>query len=259
MTPLLTPSYPGPTAAGPIINGELAEMVGWSRARASRMGYFAALYTHVEVAIDDALARGEFTHPHLLARVNERFFRRYLGAFDARRAGSSASAPWEAAFEAGESDRLCVVQHLLLGMNAHINYDLPIAVTDALDPEELAAFRGDFDRMNDLLASLVDEVSDDVALCWPLLRWINRLGRGPDDVIIDFSMRCAREHAWCSALKLAPLAGAERELAIAALDAEAVRIARDVAGPSVLGRIVAAIIRAGERGTVPEIIDDLLH
>jgi hypothetical protein len=258
MTQLLTSSYPGAAAAGPI-NGELAEMVDWSRVRASRMGYFAALYTHVEVAIDDALARGEFTHPHLLARVNERFFRRYLGAFDERRRGLPASGPWEAAFDAGESDRLCVVQHLLLGMNAHINYDLPIAVTDALDPDELAVFRGDFDRMNDLLASLVDEVSDDIAICWPLLRWINRLGRGPDDVIIDFSMRCAREHAWCSALKLSPLAGAERELAIAALDAEAVRLARDVARPSMLGRIVAAIIRAGERGSVPDIIDDLLH
>jgi hypothetical protein len=205
----LTPSYPGAVTAGPI-NGELEEMIDWSRIRASRMGYFAALYTHVELAIDTACARDEFTHPDLLARVNERFFRRYFAAFGERRHGLPASGPWQAAFDAGESDRLCVVQHLLLGMNAHINYDLPIAVADALDPDELPVFRGDFDRMNDLLASLVDEVSDDIALCWPLLRWINRLGRGPDDVIIDFSMRCAREHAWCSALKLAPLAGGAR-------------------------------------------------
>jgi hypothetical protein len=257
MTQLLRPSYSGAVAAGPI-NGELAQMIDWSRIRASRLGYFAALYTHVEVAIDAALARNEFTHPGLLARVNERFFRRYLGAFDERRRELPASGPWQAAFDAGESNRLCVVQHLLLGMNAHINYDLPIAVTNALDRDELAVFRGDFNRMNDLLASLVDEISNDIALCWPLLRWINRLGRGPDD-IVDFSMRCAREHAWCSALKLAPLAGTERRRAIAVLDAEAARLARDVARPSALGRMVAAIIRAGERGSVPDIIDDLLH
>jgi hypothetical protein len=258
MTQSLTPSHPGAVAAGPI-NGELEEMIDWSRTRGSRMGYFAALYTHVEVAIEAACARDEFTHPYLLARVNERFFRRYLGAFDERRRGLPASGPWQAAFDACGSNRLCVVQHLLLGMNAHINYDLPIAVVHALDPDELPTFRDDFDRMNDLLASLVDEVCNDIALCWPLLRWINRLGRGPDDVIIDFSMRCAREHAWCSALKLAPLSGTTRRRAIAAMDAEAVQLARDVARPSGLGRFVAAIIRAGEHGSVPDIIDDLLH
>jgi hypothetical protein len=258
MRQLLTDSHPGADAAEPI-DGALGEMVGWSRSHASRMGYFAALYTHVEVAIQAACARDEFTHPELLGRVNERFLRRYVDAFDERRRDMPTTGPWRAAFDACESDRLCVLQHLMLGMNAHINYDLAIAVADALDPDELPIFRPDFDRMNALLASLVNEVCDDIALAWPLLRWINRIGRDPDDVIIDFSMRLARDNAWRRALALAPLAGPARAGAIVELGSQAVALAGAVARPSGVARLVAVIVRIGERGSVAEIIDDLLH
>ncbi|MGH2942805.1 MAG: DUF5995 family protein [Solirubrobacteraceae bacterium] len=255
MTQLPTASQSG---AGRI-DGELREMIDWSRGRGSRMGYFAALYTHVETAIAAASARGAFARPDLLARVNERFFARYLEAFDARRRGLPTTGAWQAAFDATERTRLCVLQHLMLGMNAHINFDLPVAVATALDRDELAAFRVDFDRMNALLASLVDEVSSDLALAWPLLRWINSIGRRPDDVIIDFSMRAARDHAWHGALELSPLSGTARLRAIDDLDGQAVVLAGDVARPSLPGRLVAAIVRAGERGSVREIIDDLLR
>jgi uncharacterized protein DUF5995 len=220
--------------------------------------FFLGTYLRTTRAVGAAIDAGIFEDPQWVSDWDVDFAELYLDALVAyRRDPAAAPEPWRQAFGTRADAR--PEAHVLLGMNAHINYDLPIAVADALDRDELAVFGGDFDRMNDLLASLVDEVSADIALCWPLLRWINRLGRGPDDVIVDFSMRYAREHAWCSALKLAPLAGAERRRAIAVLDAEAVRLARDVARPSAPGRIVAAIIRAGERGSVPDIIDDLLH
>jgi hypothetical protein len=187
------------------------------------------------------------------------FLQRYIDAFDARRRGIATTAVWRAAFDAAASDRLCVIQHLLLGMNAHINFDLAIAATDALDRDELHAFHGDFERMNALLASLVDEVSADIALFWPLLKWVTRIARRPDDVIIDFSMRCARRHAWGDAMKLAALSGSARREAEAHLDVQASALAREIAQPPGATRLVTRLIRWSERGSVDGIIGDLLR
>jgi hypothetical protein len=255
---LLTLSPPAPSIAE-IVSGDLHEMIEWSRTRGSRAGYFAALYTHVGAAIELACERGDFVHTDLLLRVHETFFARYLDAFDDHRSGLPTTATWNVAFDATASDRLCIVQHLLLGMNAHINLDLAIAVADALDPEEINAFHGDFNRMNALLGSLVDCVSADLALASPLLCWINRLGSRPDDVIINFSMRLARDHSWRSATLLSTLRGAPRARAVAALDAHATALARGIVRPPVPARLVARAARAGERGDVVEVIGDLLR
>lgn len=237
----------------------LAELIAWSRVGSSRLGYFAALYTHVGVALDAALTRGEFQHPETMRRLNDVFFARYLAAFGAYRAGQPTSAAWGAAFTAAQSGRPSAVQHLLLGMNAHINLDLAIAVAEAIAPEDLPGLRPDFDHMNGILFSLVNRISDDIARFWPLLRAINRRFRAPDDVIIEFSMQLARNQAWAGALKLSTLAGAERERAIAELDADAASVAGWIAHPGWPVNLIADFIRLGERGTVVELIDDLLR
>jgi hypothetical protein len=238
---------------------ELHALIEWSRSHGSRMGYFAALYTHVGNALELALTRGDFEHPETLRRLNDVFFDRYLSAARAYRTGQPTTKAWRAAFTAGEDKGLSVVQHLLLGMNAHINLDLAIAVAEAVPAEELASFRGDFDRMNGLLYALVASVANDLAIVWPLLRWINRQFRDENDVIIDFSMRLAREQAWEGALRLSKLTGAERARMIEELDDEATLLAGVVARPVWPANLVAAIIRLGERGTEAEIIDDLLR
>ena len=238
---------------------ELRELISWCRARESRIGYFAALYTHVGEALERALAQDVFEHPDELRRLNDAFFERYRAAVDAYRAGRPASAVWDVAFRAAHSHRPCVLQHLMLGMNAHINFDLAVAVADSIDPADLPAFRPDFDRMNALLAGLVDGVARDLALVWPLLSAVNRMFRSEDDVIIDFSMRRAREHAWAGAVALSVLSGAQRARAVAQLDATATALAHEVVAARPPADVIAFLIRLGERGSVAEIIDDLLR
>lgn len=257
MNQLMAVPNPDANGADPV-SRDLAAMIAWARSQHSRMGYFAALYTHVSAAIQKTCSDGGFVRPDLLLRVNETFFARYHAAFDARRQGAPTTGPWTAAFDATQLDRLCVVQHLLLGMNAHINYDLPIAVATALDAEELTEFATDFNTMNVLLGSLLHDVSTDLAVVWPLLKWINRFGSGAEDVTIEFSMKLARAHAWRSALRLSPLCGEARAQAIAHLDRVAVGLARDVAHPRGVSRFVAVAVHLGERGSVDDIITDML-
>ena len=67
--------------------------------------------------------------------------------------------PWRLAF--GADDELPTLVHLLLGMNAHINYDLPQAMLavidedDFTDPVLLDRRRRDHERIDAILASRV--------------------------------------------------------------------------------------------------------
>lgn len=237
---------------------ELHELIEWSRAQGSRAGYFAALYTHVGSALVYALDCGEFDHPQALRRLNELFVERYLAAFRAYRDETPSTSAWAAAFAATEKRRYCILQHILLGINAHIILDLAIVTAQAIPPDELPDFQADFDRVNAIIASLVNRLSDELAMAWPPLRWINRVFRREDDLIIDFSTRVAREYAWQGAVRLSRLSGSDQQQAIHDLDVTATSLAATVAHPPWHIHILAFIIRLGERGSVANIIDDLL-
>ena len=65
---------------------------------------------------------------------------------------------WRAAFDVAGDCRLMIVQHLLLGINAHVNHDLPqVVVERAPASGDLTALRADFDAVNDILAETIPE------------------------------------------------------------------------------------------------------
>src|SRR5947209_12113902 len=86
-----------------------------------RLGYFAALYQRVTMRVRDGIAAGEFQDGARMEALDVAFANRYLDAYDALRAGDQPSRSWLCAFEAARGGGATVLQHLLLGMNAHIN------------------------------------------------------------------------------------------------------------------------------------------
>jgi hypothetical protein len=60
----------------------------------------------------------------------------YLDAFDAWESGADPSGPWRVAFEASRDPNIPPVRHALLGINAHINYDLPQAFLAVISDDE---------------------------------------------------------------------------------------------------------------------------
>ena len=91
-----------------------------------RLGFFAVLYRTVTVAVKEGIAARRFQDGPRMERLDIVFANRYLQAFDQHRRGESPTRSWRAAFQAGASRRVVILQHLLLGMNAHINLDLGI-------------------------------------------------------------------------------------------------------------------------------------
>jgi len=107
---------------------ELAELDGDVRR------YFHATYLRTTVAVADELAAGGFADPDWVARWDVVFADLYLDALDADRAGSAVPGPWRVAL--GASPDLPPLRHVLLGLNAHINYDLPQALVGVISSAE---------------------------------------------------------------------------------------------------------------------------
>jgi len=120
----LTPAGDPGDPIDPII-AELSSIIVQAEAEASRIGYFAALYRRVTVAVREQLQ--SFEDPARLARLDVIFARRYLDALAAWRVRQPCSACWKVAFDTTRLNKPIILQHLLLGINAHINLDLGIA------------------------------------------------------------------------------------------------------------------------------------
>lgn len=235
------------------------ELAARAIAESDRTGYFTALYRHVAVKFAWAIADGEFADPAHMESLDVVFFNRYLAALEAWKEKRPCSRCWEVAFSTAQQADPIVLQHLLLGMNAHIDFDLGIAVADSVPAADLAAFRPDFDKMNDLLAGLLGGVMDDLTKIWPLLRAINRIAGRAEDAFVDFSMKTARGIAWGHATRLASVPAHQRETEIRAMDLFVTEIAHGIARPPFPVSSVIELVRLGERGSVADDIRDLLE
>ncbi|TFV75517.1 hypothetical protein E4P39_10800 [Blastococcus sp. CT_GayMR19] len=129
--------------------------------------FFLGTYLRTTRAVGAALGRGVFEDPDWVAGWDVDFAGLYLDALEAhRRDAGSVAGPWRLAF--GADPGLRPEAHVLLGMNAHINFDLPqslvrmIPPTDFTSPSVLDRRRRDHERIDEVLASRVAE--EDVAL-----------------------------------------------------------------------------------------------
>ena len=126
--------------------------------------HFHGTYTRTTRAVGQALREpGFFEDPEWVEEWDVVFADLYL---DALTAGTAATGPWRAAFGAEAS--IHPVAHVLLGMNAHINFDLPQALLAVMPPEVfddpvlLASRSRDHDRIDEVLAGRV--AAEDAAL-----------------------------------------------------------------------------------------------
>jgi len=103
---------------------------------------FHATYLRTTQAVAAALRAGAFEDTDWVDRWDVAFARLYLDALDASRRGDPVPEPWAVAFSAAAAQPgLPAVRHVLLGMNAHINYDLPQALLAVISDAELLAVR----------------------------------------------------------------------------------------------------------------------
>jgi len=225
---------------------ERTEIIARARSDGDRAGYFAALYRRVTVAVKVGIAAGVFDDGPRMARLDVTFANRYLDALASFRKSEPASRCWLAALEATSQHRPIILQHLLLGMNAHINLDLGVAAAETAPGVDFPSLRNDFDRINQILASLVDLVEDEVGSLSPALALLDRIGGRADEAIVNFSIDRARADAWSFASQLATLPPSAWAGAIAAKDKETASRSALIATPRPLVTLGLLWIRVRE-------------
>ena len=114
-----------------------------------------------------------------------------------------------------------------------------------------------FNRINEILARLVDKVQTELAEIWPPLKILDYTAAKTDEAIVNFAMGRARDHAWGVAERLAPLTPQEQEPVITEVDANSLVVGRAVRRPGLLIGAVLALVRLGELGTVQRKIEAL--
>jgi hypothetical protein len=186
--------------------GRMAALLEPLQAAGDPRRYFHATYQRTTIAVAEELKRGGFTDPEWVERWDVAFADLYLDALQTSLAGREPSRPWAIAF--GAPADLPALRHVLLGMNAHINYDLPQALVAVIsdeqfdDPALLERREADHQAIDAVLASRVAAEDDELSqisgpgsLLDRLLRPFNRLGT-------QRFLREAREKVWANAIAL---------------------------------------------------------
>jgi len=166
---------------------------------------FNTLYTTITVNISQRHKTGEFTRPAFLNRLDVEFSRRYVKAL---RLWSVASAQtpqsWAVLFRRVADTDLRSLPCAAAGVNAHINYDLPFALTATWRRLGHCASGGPEHR--DYL--VINDVFEE---CIPALRWryldmwqrhIDRINLGIDDWYQNVLVVVTRNVAWERAQRL---------------------------------------------------------
>ena len=169
--------------------GRMEGLLAPLEARGHPGRFFLATYLRTTRAVAAELGRGGFLDPPWVERWDVAFADLYLDALETAEAGRRPPAPWAVAFGAGGRAGLPPLRHVLLGMNAHINYDLAqsllavIADEEFDDPGLLARRGADHRHIDEVLAARVgaedaelEAVGGDRRLTDRLLQPLNRLG-----------------------------------------------------------------------------------
>ena len=187
----------------------------------SHNALFSILYLDVTYHIADAVrTAGYFQVPGVISHEDALFASYYFNAYDAYSNGDRANTPgaWQIAFDAARDKSVQGTGDLLLGMNAHINRDLPFVLYRmGLFNSDGTSRKPDHDKVNSVLFSAYEDAAIDGARRFdPSVAPSSAPGSG------ELSIQSVvgwREEAWRNAERLASAAtDADRALVAAQIE-----------------------------------------
>jgi len=125
--------------------------------------HFHGVYHRNTIAVKEDLEGGGFVDPAWVEPWDVVFANLYLDALETWEKGETPSGPWAVAFEAARNAKISPLVHTLIGLNAHLNFDLPQALLAVVTDDELTdvdLFRRryrDFKHIDDIVVRRVKE------------------------------------------------------------------------------------------------------
>jgi len=231
------------------------KIVAECKAQQSRIGYFAILYRQVTRRVRDGILAGEFEDNPRMEVLDVLFAKRFIDAYELWKSGSKPTESWRLAFEASKSSGNLVLQQLFLGINAHINLDLGIAASETMQGKALAGIQGDFNKINAVLAELVDGVKTNISTVSPIFGWLIPLAKGKDEMLLNFSIQLARDGAWKYAGEYH--ADPDKNFQIQDRDRNISKLAQKLINPGKLLAFIIKIVAFAEWKSVSRTMDQL--
>jgi hypothetical protein len=233
----------------------LNEIIYTAKENSSRLGYFASLYKRMTIGVKTGIAAGAFENGKRMEKLDVIFANRYLDAIDAYQSGNNLSICWLKAFEASKNESVTVLQHLLLGINAHINVDLGIAAVQTMQGESIKDLKNDFDKINNVIGDLINEVQDELSTISYPMKLVDKVFKNNDEAVAQFSINIARKEAWLFAEALSKIDNEQKLISFT--DNNIAFIASRIINPGLWSGFFYRIIRWFEWKDVSKIIAEL--
>jgi len=221
-------------------------------------GIFAYVYRRTTAQIKKAVEDKLFEDNERMVLFDIAFAQLYIDAYHQYKNDKVVNLAWQRAFEFSKR-RLSIIQHILLGMNAHINLDLGVAAAYISKGQDIDPMKKDFVLINQILAELVDEIQLKISRVSPLMFLLDWLGRREDEKMINFNIWKARNYAWKVACTLVRLESEQEwQERIHLVDREVAHLAYQIYKPPLpLVRIALKTMGWFEERKVDKIINKL--
>lgn len=207
---------------------KLDEIIARSILENSPIGYFACTYRSMTVAVLNGVKNKKFEDEKRMIALDLEFARRYFDALENYQNNKKCTNAWFTAFEAAKNKDLLIMQHIVLGINAHINLDLGVSAAAIMPYRKVNALKNDFDKINEVIASINQKVQDSLSkICYPV-ELMDQITNGQDNVILDFAISKARKTSWASAYILSNSISFIRPSLINMIDNAATLVARNI-------------------------------
>lgn len=125
--------------------------------------HFHGLYLRQTRAIKAEIDRGGFLDAEWIEELVIAFANLYLDALEEWERAGTSSGPWQLAFEAAGDAVIPPLRHQLIGLNAHLNFDLPRALlammsdVDWADAALIAKRHSDFAHIDSVALRRITE------------------------------------------------------------------------------------------------------
>jgi hypothetical protein len=193
---------------------------------------FATTYLTLSKGLRGAIAGGTFRDRRYLSYQVTHFASYWFKMLRAVDRGRPIPEAWRIAIDTAARGEVNAAQDMLLGINAHVQRDMPFVVADlGLVTRKGESRKPDHDRGNDVLNDSYQAVVDAVEARYdPVLAWTN-----PDGVVLDDAggmelVKGWREGVWRNAERLVNArTKAEYRDVVASIEANAANWARMIA------------------------------
>lgn len=169
------------------------------------IGAFNRMYLQVTESVNQRVQQGMFGDAAFMTRLDVVFANRYFAAIDALSSPFSAVPTcWQPLIAARSTRGIEPIQFAFAGMNAHINFDLPLAVVTTCSEMATEPTAGchheDYLKIDALLDSAEQSVRESFEP--PDVADADRHLAGVANIVANWNINSARDVAWDTATAL---------------------------------------------------------